>query len=193
MHIRVRAPLLSAALSIVRSWIMLAFSSASGGLLDHPNQAPRLASRERPARSDGHEVAGVGLAVLIVSEELGRAPHVLAVRGMLDQPLDLDGDRLLHLVAHHAPGEGARALGGRCRRRGVGLILAHFFSPPVLRASLSTVFTRAMLRRTLPNWSGFGAWPVARCSLRANCSLRSLKSSSLSSAGFLLRSSLASI
>src|SRR5579883_522108 len=172
---------------------MLASPSASGGLLEHLHQPPRLASRERPARGDGHEVADVGLAVLIVSEELGRAPHVLAVPGVLDQPLDLDGDRLLHLVAHHAAREGTRTLGLGGRRRGVALIVAHFFSPPVLRASRRTVFTRAMLRRTLPNWSGFGAWPVARCSLRANCSLRSLKSSSLSSAGVLLRSSLASI
>src|SRR6185437_972472 len=172
---------------------MLASPSASGGLIDHRHQPPRLAPRERPAGGDGHEVADMGLAILIVSQELGRAPHVLAIGRMLDQPGDLHGDRLLHLVAHHAPGEGARALGRGGRRRGVGLVIAHFFSPPVLRASRRTVFTRAMFRRTLPNWSGFGAWPVARCSLRANCSLRSLKSSSLSSAGFLLRSSLASI
>src|SRR5487761_1580290 len=172
---------------------MFASPSAPGGLLDHLDQPPRLAPREGPARSDGHEVADVGLAVLIVREQLGRTPHVLAVHGVLDQPLDLDGDRLLHLVAHHAPGEGARALGFNGRRRGVALVIAHFFSPPVVRAARRTVFTRAMLRRTLPNWSGFGDWPVARCSLRANCSLRSLKSSSLSSAEVLLRSSLASI
>src|SRR6185312_5547645 len=36
----------------------------TGGLLDHLDQAPRLASRHRPARRDGHEVADVGLAVL---------------------------------------------------------------------------------------------------------------------------------
>src|SRR5690242_9912445 len=171
---------------------MLESPSASGGLLDHLDQPPRLVSRERPARRDGHEITDMGLAILIVSEELGSAPHVLAVPRVPDQPLDLDSDRLLHLVAHHAPGQGARGL-GLGRRRGVGLIVAHFFSPPALRCSRRTVFTRAMLRRTLPNWSGFGAWPVARCSLRANCSLRSLKSSSLSSAGVLLRSSLASI
>src|SRR6185437_10974154 len=111
MHIRVRAPLLSAALSIVRSWIMLASPSATSGLLDHLDQAPRLVSRQRPARRDGHEVADMGLTVLIVSEELGRAPHVLAVRGVPDQPRNLHGDRLLHLVAHHAPGKHARALG----------------------------------------------------------------------------------
>src|SRR5581483_2322547 len=109
MHIRVRAPLLSAALSIVWSWIMLASPSATGGLLDHLDQAPRLVSRHRPARRDGHEVADMGLTVLIVSEELGRTPHVLAVRGVLDQPRDLHGDRLLHLVAHHAPGQRAQA------------------------------------------------------------------------------------
>src|SRR5690242_10187664 len=172
---------------------MLASPSASRGLLEHLDQPPRLVSRKRPAGSDGHEVADVGLAVLIVSEELGRAPHVLAVRRMPDQPLDLHGDRLLHLVTHHAPREGAGALDWGRRRRGVGLVVAHFFSPLVLRCSRRTVFTRAMLRRTLPNWSGFGVWPVARCSRRANCSLRSLKSSSLSSADVLLRSSLESI
>src|SRR6185437_5623106 len=161
---------------------MLASPSAPGGLLDHLDQPPRLAPRERPAGRDGHEVADVGLAVLIVSEELRGAPHVLAVRGVLDQPLDLDGDRLLHLVAHHAPGEGALAARSGGRRCGVALVVAHFFSPAALR-SRRAVFTRAMLRRAAPNWSGFGAWPVARCSLRANCSLRSFTNSSASSAG----------
>src|SRR6185437_2888084 len=184
MHIRVRAPLLSAALSIVWSWIMLASPSATGGLLDHLDQTPRLVSRHRPARLDGHEVADMGLTVLIVSEELGRTPHVLAVRGVLDQPRDLHGDRLLHLVAHHTPGQRAQALGLGGRRRGVGLTFsAHFLSPPVLRCSRRTVFTRAMLRRATPNWSGFGVWPVARCMRRENCSLRSFTNSSASSAG----------
>ena len=37
---------------------------------------------------------------------------------------------------------------------------------PYLRARArwaSTVFTRAMFLRTFANWSGFAAWPVARC------------------------------
>src|SRR4029077_9614675 len=141
------------------------------------------------------------------------------------------GDRLVHLVAHHAPGECARAL--RFRRpallrpgflrlgflrlgflhlgflhlgflhlrflhlglRHLGLSWAHVCLPPRLAACVSrcTVFRRAMLRRTLPNWSGLGACPVARCIRRANCSLRSFTSSSASSAGDLPRSSLASI
>src|SRR5258707_12130815 len=140
---------------------------------------------------------------------------------MLHQPLDLDGDRLVHLVAHHAPGQRARPL---CFRRpallrpGIlhlrflhlgflqlgflhlgfrhfGLSCAHVCLPPRLAACVSrcTVFRRAMLRRTLPNWSGLGACPVARCMRRANCSLRSFTSSSASSTGDLLRSSLASI
>src|SRR5215469_2216067 len=162
---------------------MFASPSASGSLLDHLDQPPRLAPRERPARGDGHEIADVGLAVLIVSEELGRAPHVLAVGGVPDQPLDLDGDRLLHLVAHHPSREGARALGFRGGRRGVALVVAHFFSPPAVRCWRRAVFTRAMLRRATPNWSGLGAWPVARCMRRENCSLRSFTNSSASSAG----------
>src|SRR5579872_2390948 len=146
---------------------MLASPSASGGLLDHLDQPPRLASRERPAGGDGHQVADVGLAVLIVSEELGRAPHVLAVPRVLDQPLDLDGDRLLHLVADDTAREGTRAL-GLGRRCGVGLVGAH-----LLTASGRTATGFADEPRT--NWLEEMFVIIlrsSRCALRAGRSSR---------------------
>src|SRR5215471_10576752 len=82
MHIRVRAPLLSAAFSIVRNWIMiqtcLRRASAMRRLLDHLEQPPRLAPRHRPARGDDHEVTLSGGAVLVVRQQLRRAADVLA-------------------------------------------------------------------------------------------------------------------
>src|ERR1700733_10845446 len=152
MHIRVRAPLLSAAFSIVRIWIMIqtcfrtilvATRSAPGGLLHNLEQTPRLVPRHRPARGDDHYIALFGGAALVVRQQLGRAADLLAVSRMRAQPLDLDGDGLLHLVAHHAPGEGACAFG----------FCGHFLVPPALAPcfSRSTVLRRAILRRTLPN------------------------------------------
>src|ERR1700739_707734 len=106
MHIRVRAPELSAALSMVRNWIM---TSALRGLLHHLEQPPGLVARQRAARGDGHEVALAAAPVLGVREEPGGAADVLAVGRMAHQALDLDRDRLLHLACHHAPRERARA------------------------------------------------------------------------------------
>src|ERR1700722_8318976 len=118
-----------------------------GGLVHDRKQAPRFVARQRPARRDGHGVALARFALLIVRQELGRAPDVLAVLRMLDQALDLHRDRLLHLVADDATGEGARLLGGLC-----WCVAAHFFSPAVRAcASRMIVFRRAMLRRTLVN------------------------------------------
>src|SRR5665213_47223 len=131
-------------------------------------------------------------ALLIVGEQLGRAANVFAVLRMLHQALDLNRDRLLHFGADDLSGEGARLLVSRLRFG--WRIGAHFLSPAALVfASFMMVFRRAMLRRTLVNWSGLGNCPVARCRRRENCSLRSFTSSSASSGAFLLRSSLASI
>src|ERR1700739_1018222 len=228
MHISVRAPLLSAAFNMVRNWIM-ARPSTPGRLLDDLEQPPRLVARQRPARRDDHQIALLRGAALIVRQELGGAADELAVGRMPDKALDLDGDRLLHLVAHDAPGESARAarpggltgrrlrrrrrasgalarggrgsrrfgrrrrsgprragtrLPGRCLPgRGLALLCAHRSLPPVLAACLvrSTVFRRAILRRASAKWAALGCWPVARCIRSANCSLRSLTSSSVSS------------
>src|SRR6202022_2206125 len=104
----------------------------------------------------------------------------------------------LHLAAHDFSGERARAF---LFNRALGwddvaLFDAHFLLPaPAAAAACSrcTVFSRAMLRRTFVNWSGFGDCPVARCMRSANCSLRSFSSSSDSSAADLPRNCLASI
>jgi len=84
MHIRVRAPLLSAAFSIVRIWIMIRtcfgplerFSAARPS--PHLEQPPRLAPRHGAARGDGHHVALLGGAVLVVRQQLGGTADVLA-------------------------------------------------------------------------------------------------------------------
>src|SRR5690606_31021730 len=136
------------------------------------------------------------LVVLIVRQQLRRAADVLAVTRVLDQALDLHRDRLLHLAAHDAAGKGPELRRLRLALLDRTLLFsAHLRFPPAAASSASrtTVFNRAMFRRTLRNWSGFTAWPVARCMRSANCSLRSFNSSSASSSGFLARSSLASI
>ena len=80
-----------------------------------------------------------------MSQQLGRATDVLAVDAMLDEPLDFHGDRLLHLGAHDAPGQGTRTFGFN-----LVLFRAHFFSPAAAfkAASRCTVFRRAMFLRT---------------------------------------------
>src|SRR5512137_3135587 len=47
-----------------------------------------------------------------------------------------------------------------------------------------------MLFLTLPNWSGLAGWPAAEAMRRLNCSRRSFRSSSCSSAGVRLTISL---
>src|SRR6185312_687065 len=151
MHIRVRAPLLSAALSIVCSWIMVELPSSAGGLLDDSHDTPGFAARQRPARRDLHQITIVGLALLVVSQQLRRTADELAVRRVLDQALDLHGDGLLHLRADDTARERAGAFGFRG-----ALLFAHDFLPPVAGAAFScacrcSVFKRAMLRRASPN------------------------------------------
>src|SRR5689334_12417210 len=104
MHISVRAPLLSAAFSNVCSWIMLYLPSrsAAGGLFDHRGNTPGLAAGHWAARNDRDEVTFVRLAFLVMRQQLRGAANELAVRVVLDQAHDLDGDRLLHLGADNA-------------------------------------------------------------------------------------------
>ena len=110
MHIRVRAPLLSAALSMVRSWIMTC-SLRRARALDDREQTPGLVARQRPARRDRHRVALACLVVLVVRQQLGSAPHVLAVGRMTHHALDGDRDGLVHLVAHDLAGQRTHRLG----------------------------------------------------------------------------------
>src|SRR5580704_3786398 len=194
MHIRVRAPLLSAAFSIVRNWIMIlsclrARLALLGLLLDDLEQRPGLVPRHRATRGDDDEIAVLGRALVIVSEQLRRAADELAVRRMLHQTLDFHRNGLVHLGADDPPGERARALRFHLRFH-LSAFRAHVYLPPALAVCClrSMVFTRAMLRRAMPNWSGLGCCPVARCMRSENCSLRSFSSSSASSAGDCLLS-----
>src|SRR5512141_2015594 len=104
MHIRLFAPLLSAACSMVRIWIMsllLLPGSDRFGALDDAHQAPGLAYGQAAALRD------VDDAALVVRHQLGRAAHVLAVAAVLHEALDGDRDGLLHLVADDGAGHGA--------------------------------------------------------------------------------------
>src|ERR1700690_80757 len=123
MHISGRAPLWSAAWSMVRIWIMGLILSGLLAALDDREQAPGLAPRQRPARRDGHGIALTGLVVLVVREQLGRAAHELAVGRMAHDAFDRDRDGLVHLVAHDLAGERAHRLAG------AGDFRAHFLPP----------------------------------------------------------------
>src|SRR6188474_1144053 len=98
MHMRLFAPLLSAAASIVRIWIMIRSPSApASGLvcaLDDAHESPRLARRQTPTLGDIDDVTLATLALLVVCQHFRRAAHVLAVLRMLDQALDADRDGL---------------------------------------------------------------------------------------------------
>ena len=180
------APLLSAAASIVRIWIMSFVLAASA-----QTASARLTTRTRrqALRRDRRRHFAMSTRSPSLHSEfsscarsLRRAAHVLAVAVVLHEALDGDRDRLLHLGADDRAGQ--RALGAR-RRWSSRLAARSSLATPVGVAartcSPSTVFTRAMLRRTLPNWSGFAAWPDACAMRRLNCSRRSFRSSSCSS------------
>src|SRR5687767_701563 len=180
MHISSRAPELSAACKRVLSWIIALAPSFRQRALDHAHQGPRLAARQRPALRDRDGVARAALVLLVVRQQPGRAPHVLAVGRVLDQPLDRDGDGLVHLVADDRAGH-------RLRRLARGLCFdVHALLPACARSiSRRTVFTRAILPLAFACWSGRAGWPEAAAMRRLNCSRRS-SSSSARSSGFVL-------
>src|SRR3974390_2833814 len=159
MHIRLRAPLLSAAVSRVRIWILV--RSQRRGPVDDPHQRPALAPGQRAAGRDGDHVALAALVFLIVRQELGGAAHVLAVVRMLDQALHRHGDGLVHLAADHTTGE-------RTLRLALGLVVGRHRPSPWTRFWFSTVLTRAIERRTRRNWSGLAGWPAAAPMRRLN-------------------------
>src|ERR1044071_1271689 len=101
---------------------MDALSSDSGACArDDAGQLPRLAPGQRAARDDLHRIAFLRFTTLVVREQLRRATDELAVHLVAYEPFDFDGDRLLHLGADDATGEGACALGFS----GLGLLGAH--------------------------------------------------------------------
>src|SRR5688572_8782512 len=181
MHISSRAPELSAACKRVLSWIIALAPSFRRRALDHAHQRPRLAPRQRPALRDRDGVACAALVLLVVREQLGRAPHVLAVGRVLDQPLDRDGDGLVHLVADDRAGQRLRRPLSSANR------VDHHLLPAAGAPSISrrTVLTRAILPLAFACWSGRAGWPAAAAMRRLNCSRRS-SSSSARSSGFVL-------
>src|ERR687885_673063 len=114
------APVLSATLRRDSCWIIWLLR-----LLEDLDEAPALRGRERPRLADHHEVADAGGAGLVVRLHLRGAADDLAVEAVLHPVLDLDDDRLVHLVARHvaathlavAAVRGRRCGGGRGRLR----------------------------------------------------------------------------
>src|SRR5262245_26110175 len=109
MHIRRRAPLLSAASSIVCIWIMAALSQHSDARRrfagyrrprDDFHEAPALVARQRAALRDDDRVTLAALVLLVVRHDLARAAHVLPIHGVRNAALDSHRDGLLHPVAH---------------------------------------------------------------------------------------------
>ena len=81
---------------------------------------------QRPTRSDYHEIAFVGLTLLVVSQQFGRTADELAVRRVTDQPLDLDGNRLevarrfgATTVVNNSDGNAVETIMNLTGRRGV--------------------------------------------------------------------------
>src|SRR5688572_1665364 len=125
MHIRLRAPLLSAAFNIVCVWIigrpLRVGPRVDRRALDNLDDLPRLALADRTALDDRHRVAFAASLLLVVRHDLRGAANELAVHGMLDEALDRDGNALVHLVAHDAA---HRPTAGFARLR-LGLLRAH--------------------------------------------------------------------
>src|SRR5690348_13849896 len=186
MHISSRAPLLSAAASMVCIWIMAAISSL-GRARQHFHHAEMLGLGQRPALGDPHQVTLVALAFLVVRVQLGRTAQQLAVHAVLLLPIDADRHGLGSLAAGDATLQGARAA-----RVALVLCVVHHAAPWVC-FSTSTVAARAISRRTRANWWVWAFWPCAFCMRRLNCSRRRSAIWSLRSCSDLLRISWMSI
>src|SRR5690606_28435463 len=110
------------------------------------------------------DLAGVCRVMRVVAL---RAADELLVDRVHDATLDLDHDGLVVLVAHHHPLQNA------LRHRP----LLYARTP----AARSTVFTRAMSRRTCCTRAVLSSCPVARWKRRLNCSFFRFSSCSVSS------------
>src|SRR4051795_1274541 len=109
------APVLSATLRRDSCWIISLLR-----LLEDLDEAPALRGRDRPRLADHHEVADAGLTALVVRLHLGGAADDLAVQRVLHPVLDLDDDRLVHLVARHVAATDLAVSALRRRRGGRG-------------------------------------------------------------------------
>ena len=125
---------------------------------------PNRVTQVKSAETDGYRSVQVAFGSRKPSR-LGKplAGHYGKAKVEPGEALDGYGDGLLHLRADDAAGQRVLGADGFCDRLGGlvgGGLLVHHLVPLVSAARASsacTVFTRAMLRRALPNWSGFAA------------------------------------
>src|SRR6478735_10115855 len=159
--------------------------SLLGGARQNFDDTPVRGLRHRRALGDAHEVAFLAGVLGVMRVQLGRAADVLAVQRVLDLALDEHGDGLVHLVADDAAFDRVQLLG----------VLVHRRVPYFLATSPSSMFTRAISRRTRrASWVlAGGSWPVAFCMRSANCSFCRSTRWAFSSAAFFERSCLSSI
>src|SRR5512135_90354 len=128
MQAILRAPELSATSRMVPIWIM-ARPLRSRLRHDLP-QPPTLQLRQRPGLLDPHAVADLRGVLLVVRVEAARALDRARVLRVLHPPLDLDDDRLVHLVRDHAAELDCPVLPGGLLR------LAHLAASPFSSSAL---------------------------------------------------------
>src|SRR5262245_1654167 len=162
MHCALRAPELSATVSIVRSWIMVHSKEPTGapdtsGLLrplHELDETPALLLRQGPGLHEADGVPFLALGLLVVNLEAAAPAHVALVLRVLDQALDHDHDRLVHLVRHDLADADLppAAL--------VGLLdhgFRHHAFSPFAASRPRSVSTRAMSRRAARILSGLSS------------------------------------
>src|SRR5690606_19543696 len=177
MHITSLAPELSATSRWLCIWIMGSVLLL-GRARDDFDHAPVLGLRNRGHFHQADDVAFLRGVLGVVGVQLGRTADVLAVQRVLDVALDQDGDRLVHLVADHPALDRVLLLFAVVHGR-----MPYFFAD-------SSVFTRAISRRTRRASWVLVSWPVAFCMRRAKRSLCSSRRWLCSSSADLPRNSL---
>src|SRR5580704_13562708 len=114
MHRISRAPLLSATLRMLSSWIT---SRSLLRLLEDLVEAPALVPRERPGLGDAHPVAHRAGVPLVVHLEAHPVAYHLLVEGVRLELLGDHHDGLVHAVAHHQPLAELAPAAGLCGSR----------------------------------------------------------------------------
>src|SRR5690606_4593125 len=104
-------------------------------LLENLDETPTLRGAQGAGLADDDEVADAGRVRLVVHLALLGATDDLAVEGVLHAVLNLDDDRLVHLVAHDVAALrlAVTALEGALRGGGV---LRHYLASSVLASSV---------------------------------------------------------
>src|SRR3954468_4816056 len=142
-------------------------------LLDHARHDPALAGAERTRFSDGDDVAGLRLVVLVVGDELRRLLLALAVDAVPHLALDSDDHRLVHLVADDRTGQLcldahiSRPIGPlrAASRDGPAARGPSYFGPAArglsyFAFSRRIVLMRARSLRTPRTLAGASSWPI---------------------------------